>query len=505
MGRVIRIFDTTLRDGEQAPGCSMSIEEKIRVARSLARLKVDVIEAGFAVASPGDYKAVEQISELVTDCSVASLARAVPGDIEAAAAATKKAASPLVNVFIATSELHMKAKLGMTPEQVLERIASSVAYARKLSAAVEFSAEDATRSDPAFLAKAFAAAIRAGASVVNIADTVGYIAPKEMYDLVQYILQNTEGMEKALLSVHCHDDLGMAVANTLSAVLAGASQVDCAINGIGERAGNAALEEVVMALKVRPGLYDAETRVDSTALYRASRRLSQILSQPIPPNKAVVGANAFAHESGIHQHGVMQDKSTYEIMTPESVGQVADAGIILGKHSGKHALFERLSALGYRIPEAFHEDIFERFKRLCDNKKEVLDHDLEALVEAVSRVKEYYSLLSYKITSSNASASSAEIRLKAAGKELISYATASGPVLAAYQAIDRLSPIGMKLEDYSIRSVTEGQDAQGHVSVKVSSGSETVSGSGLSHDILEASVLAYVNALNKLLTLQEEG
>ncbi|MGI6665145.1 MAG: 2-isopropylmalate synthase [Christensenellaceae bacterium] len=502
MTRQIKIFDTTLRDGEQAPGFSMNIEEKLRMARQLARLRVDIIEAGFAISSLGDFASVEQISAVVQDSAVASLARAVEGDIEAAAAATRQAAHSVVNIFLATSPLHMEYKLRMQPEEVLSRISQSVAYARNLCGTVEFSAEDATRSDPAFLAEAFSLAIAAGADVINIADTVGYITPEEMKALIAYLFENVQGIEKALLSVHCHNDLGMAVANTLAAIEAGAGQVDCAVNGIGERAGNAALEEVVMALKTREDKYGAYTNIDSTQLYRTSSRLSQILTLPIPPNKAIVGKNAFAHEAGIHQHGVQQNRETYEIMTPASVGFVENK-IVFGKHSGKHALFERLFELGFRIPASMQEDIFERFKRLADQKKEITDYDLEALAESVSHTKEVYTLTDYRIFSSNIEESLAEVSLSANGKTLYARASASGPVLAAYQAIDKISPIAMHLDDYRIRSITEGQDAQGQVSVKVSAGEHTVSGSGLSVDILESSVLAYINALNKLLGMKE--
>lgn len=501
MARQIKIFDTTLRDGEQAPGFSMNIEEKLRMARQLSRLKVDIIEAGFAISSPGDFSSVEAIAMTVKDSAVASLARAVEMDIDAAVNATKKAEHPVVNLFLATSALHMEYKLRMQPEDVLTRITSSVAYARNKTAGVQFAAEDATRSDPAFLAAAFSRAIAAGANVVTIADTVGYILPEEMARLITYLKENVTGIEKAALAVHCHDDLGMAVANTLAAIEAGADQVDCAVNGIGERAGNAALEEVVMGIKTRNVALDAYTNIDTTQLYRTSRRLSQILALPIAPNKAIVGKNAFAHEAGIHQHGVQQNRETYEIMTPESIGLVENS-IVLGKHSGKHALVERLNELGFRLPDFMIDDLFERFKRLCDHKKDITDYDIEALAEAVSHTEEIFVLKDYRIVSSNTEASTAEIVLEAYGKELSATAEASGPVLAAYQAIDMLSPIKMNLDDYVIRSVTEGQDAQGQVSVKVSSGENTVSGSGLSYDILESSVLAYINALNKLLSME---
>ena len=496
----IKIFDTTLRDGEQSPGCSMNLNEKLKVARQLARLKVDIIEAGFAISSPGDFESVQRIANEVRDVRIASLARSVQKDIDAAAEALKGAADPCIHVFLATSPLHMRYKLHMSPEQVLESIEKSVAYARNLCADVEFSAEDASRSDRGFLSRALSLAIKAGASTVNIPDTVGYATPAEMEELVRYLLAHTEGMERACLSVHCHDDLGLGVANSLAAVAAGATQVECTINGIGERAGNASLEEIVMALKTRGDRYGAYTDIDTTQIFRTSRRLARIIGQPIPPNKAIVGANAFAHEAGIHQHGVLQNRATYEIMSPADVG-IAENNIVLGKHSGRHAFLERLVTLGYRLPDEIAEELFTKFKALCDKKKYITDFDVEALVDSISQTKKVFELENYKIVSGNQEDSMAMLTVKVNGERKTAAAQAAGPVLAAYQAIDSLSPIEMKLEDYSITSVTEGQDALGQVTVKVSSGGSTVAGRGLSLDILESSVLAYIHALNKLLSL----
>lgn len=496
----VKIFDTTLRDGEQSPGCSMNLNEKLKVARQLARLKVDVIEAGFAVSSPGDFESVQRIAQEVRGVIIASLARTVQKDIDAAAQALKGAESPRIHVFLATSPLHMQYKLHMSPEQVLESIEQAVQYARRLCPDVEFSAEDATRSDRDFLCQALSLAIRAGASTVNIPDTVGYATPGEMQELTRYVLAHTEGMEKAILSVHCHNDLGLGVANSLAAVGAGATQVECTVNGIGERAGNASLEEIVMALKTRRYCYHAYTQIDTRQLFRTSRQLARIIGQPIPPNKAIVGANAFAHEAGIHQHGVMQNRATYEIMSPEDVG-VTENNIVLGKHSGRHAFLERLATLGYHLPEEVAEELFAQFKALCDKKKYITDFDVEALVESISQTKKIFELENYKIISGNQEDSMAILTVKINGERKTAAAQAGGPVLAAYQAIDSLSPIQMKLEDYSIHSVTEGQDALGQVTVKVSAGGNTVSGRGLSFDILESSVLAYIHALNKLLSL----
>ena len=344
----IQIFDTPLRDGEQAPGCSMNIHEKTEMALALERLRVDTIEAGFAVSSPGDFEAVQRISRLVKDCRVASLCRALSGDIDASLAALREAAAPRVHIFIATSALHMEHKLRMTPQQVLESAVASIKYAKKYIDDVEFSAEDATRSDVAFLKRLFRAAIEAGATTVNVADTVGYATPNEFYRLIHAIRTGVEGIENVTLSVHCHNDLGMGVANSVSAIAAGATQVECTLNGIGERAGNAALEEIVMAVRTRRDLFGADTRIDTRQIYRATRLLSGITGVSVPPNKPVVGQNAFAHESGIHQHGVMQNALTYEIMTPESIGMPRNT-IILGKHSGRHAFEQQLETLGYDL------------------------------------------------------------------------------------------------------------------------------------------------------------
>ena len=378
--RLIKIFDTTLRDGEQAPGFSMDIREKLELALQLERLRVDVLEAGFAAASPGDLQSIKAIAGEVRDVCVCSLARARAGDIDAAWEAVRNAAAPRIHVFLATSPIHMEHKLRMTPKQVLEQVAAMVAFAKGYCSDVQFSAEDASRSDPGFLAEVFEAAIRNGATTVNVADTVGFSHPHEIKALFDTLAGRIDGIGGVTVSAHCHDDLGMAVSNSLAAVLGGAAQIECAVNGIGERAGNAALEEVVMALDVRRDAFGAQTKIDSTQLYRTSRLLQTITGVYVPPNKAIVGGNAFAHESGIHQHGVIAHRATYEIMNPASIG-LPGSNMVLGKHSGKHAFEERLNALGFNLSRMETESAFERFKLLADKKMEILDGDLEAIVE----------------------------------------------------------------------------------------------------------------------------
>ena len=375
----IKIFDTTLRDGEQSPGCSMNLSEKIEMAKQLEKLGVDIIEAGFAIASPMDHKSVQAIAGAVTDCTVASLARCTKGDIDAAWDAVKGAKHPRIHVFLATSDIHMKYKLQMSPEEVLRRITDMVGYAKSFCEDIEFSAEDASRSDWAFLAQCYTNAVTAGATTLNVPDTVGYSTPQEMAELITYLRQNVAGIENVDISVHCHDDLGMAVANSLACIKAGATQVECTVNGIGERAGNASLEEIVMALHTRRDFYDAETGINTKQIYRSSKLLSNITGVPIPPSKAVVGANAFAHESGIHQHGVIANAQTYEIMNSTDVG-IPQNTMVLGKHSGKHALRDKLASMGYELSDQELEKVFARFKILADKKKNITTADLAALV-----------------------------------------------------------------------------------------------------------------------------
>lgn len=498
--RKIRIFDTTLRDGEQSPGCSMDLYEKLEVARALEALGVDVIEAGFPVSSEGDFAAVSRIAAEIRGCSVTGLARALTGDIDAVWAAVRNGVSPLIHIFLATSPIHMQYKLRMTPDEVVQRAADAVAYAARFCSAVEFSAEDATRSDPDFLCRVFSAVIRSGATVVNIPDTVGYAAPSEMERLVRYIAEHTEGIEKAALSVHCHDDLGLATANSLAAVAAGVSQVECALNGIGERAGNAALEEVVMALKTRRDLLGAETGVHTRQIYHASRVLESIIHTPIPPNKPVIGENVFAHESGVHQHGVMAARETYEIFTPESIG-VPQSQIILGKHSGRHAFEERLVSLGYTALSAERiDELFEQFKRLCDKKKTITDRDIVSLAgRRLDSVPARYKLSSFVINSGNTIPATARITLETADGPVDCVAVGDGPVDACFKAIDSLVGGGFALSDYTIRAVTEGGDALGEAVIRLSRGDRRITTRGVSTDIIEASLKAYINAVNRLL------
>lgn len=500
--RQIKIFDTTLRDGEQAPGCSMNLSEKIEVAKQLETLGVDVIEAGFAISSPGDFKSVEKIAAEIKTCTVASLARATQKDITAAYEAVKHAAHPRIHVFIATSPIHMEYKLKKTPQEVLQQTAEAVAFAKGLCQDVEFSAEDATRSDPAFLAKVLQTAIDAGATVVNVPDTVGYAIPDEMFRLITELKQTVPNLHRAQLSVHCHNDLGMAVANSLAAVRAGADQVECSVNGIGERAGNAALEELVMALKTRGKTLDAFTGIDTKAIYRTSKLVYYVIGQTVPINKAIVGQNAFMHESGVHQHGVMAKRETYEIMSPQDIGLVQN-NMVLGKHSGKHALETRLREMGYHLTPEETDQYFERFKRLCDRKKAITDRDLEAMLSDRSQSEATYHLAGFEVHTSSSGTSSCIIRLTRQKETYEEVSLGDGPIDAAYNAIDKI--VGIEehtLEDYNIHSVSEGKDALGEVIVKLRVGSKKVTGRGLSTDVIESSILAYLNGIHKLIEMR---
>lgn len=493
----IKIFDTTLRDGEQSPGCSMNLQEKIEVARQLEKLGVDVIEAGFAIASPGDFQSVKTVAETVKNATVASLSRALKKDIDRAYEAVKGAVGPRIHTFIATSPIHMEYKLKMKPDDVLAQAADMVKYAKSLCADVEFSAEDASRSEPAFLYRVFEAVIKAGATCINVPDTVGYSLPDEFGALIKGVKENVRGIEKVDLSVHCHNDLGLAVANSLAAVQAGATQAECTINGIGERAGNAALEEIIMAIATRQDFFGYTTNINTKQIYNSSRLISAITGVPVQPNKAVVGKNAFAHEAGIHQHGVLANKKTYEIMTPESIGLPENA-IVLGKHSGKHAFAERLKELGYVIDEQRLSESFDRFKELADRKKEVSDLDLRALVELEQfEVPVDYEFDTFVINSGNKMTSTAVVKMIHDGQPIEEAATGDGPVDASFNAIERCIGESFVLEDYIVRSVTGGKDAQGEVVVKLSKDGKNVKGRGLSTDVVEASVKAYIDAINR--------
>ncbi|MGM0432775.1 MAG: 2-isopropylmalate synthase [Spirochaetota bacterium] len=504
MAERVWIFDTTLRDGEQAPGYSMNLDEKVRLARQLEALGVDTIEAGFAVASPGDFSAVKAVAESVKDCSVASLSRALKKDIDASWGAVQHAARPKIHTFIATSPIHMQYKLKATEEEVLAQAREMVSYARNLCDAVEFSAEDASRSDWEFLYRICEAVIDAGAEVVNIPDTVGYTTPDEFGQLIHALRNNVPNIDKAVISVHCHNDLGLAVANTLAAAKAGAKQLECTVNGIGERAGNAAVEELAMILATREDHYGLETGIRTREIHRTSRLLSSITGVSVQPNKAIVGANAFAHESGIHQHGMMANAQTYEIMTPESIG-LHENTMVLGKHSGRHAFVERVQNLGFHPEKEVVDDVFKQFKELADRKKIVSDRDIEALMEnRVSAVEEYYQLENFVINSGNAMTATASIALRYKdGSRLEDVSTGDGPVDAAFKAIERLAGVEYTLEDYTIHAVTGGKDAQGEVSVRIRSKDHVFKGRGLSTDVIEASIKACLHAVNRL--VQEEG
>ncbi len=497
----IRIFDTTLRDGEQSPGCSMNLTEKIEMARQLEKLGVDVIEAGFAIASPMDHKSVQTIAAAVSNCTVASLARCTKGDIDAAWDAVKEAKHPRIHVFLATSDIHMEYKLKMTREQVLERISSMVAYAKSFCDDIEFSAEDASRSDRAFLAQCYTNAVAAGATTLNVPDTVGYSTPQEMAELIAYLREHVEGIEKTDISVHCHDDLGMAVANTLACIKAGATQVECTVNGIGERAGNASLEEIVMALHTRRDFYEAETGINTRQIYNSSKLLSNITGVPIPPSKAIVGANAFAHESGIHQHGVISNAQTYEIMKSTDVG-IPQNTMVLGKHSGKHALREKLASMGYELDDQEMENVFARFKDLADKKKNITGSDIEALV--LHRRNAFIGtckLLGHVVNTGHGVPNTSYIKLQRGDEVLEDVAIGTGPLDASFQAINRM--LGMediRLESFSLNAVTDGEDAVGEAVVKLEDkNGATYTGTGLSTDIIESSIRAYVNGINKMM------
>lgn len=497
----IKIFDTTLRDGEQSPGCSMNLREKLEVAQCLEKLKVDVIEAGFAIASPGDFESVQSIAGIIKDCTVASLARSTKGDIDTAWEAVKHAADPRIHLFIASSPLHMEYKLKMTPEQVLERVAEMTAYAKKYTSNVEFSAEDATRSDLEFLAKVVRTAIRAGATVVNLPDTVGYTTPAEMRALIEYVLEHVEEAHEVELSVHCHNDLGMAVSNSLAGVLGGAAQIECTINGLGERAGNTSLEEVVMAMRTRPDIYNAATRIETTQIYRASKTVYDIIGQTAPLNKPIVGKNAFLHESGIHQHGVLANKKTYEILTPESVG-IRTNNLVLGKHSGKHAFESRLREMGYELSQEELVRCFAEFKTLSDKKKTITDADLEALVSHNTRAVESengYKLDWFAVHTTNFTTACCTVSLKRGEERFEEVCLGDGPIDAAFQAIDKITkPVEHSFEIFSINSISEGKDTLGDVTVKLSANGRHFSGHGLSTDIIQAGILAYIDATNKM-------
>ena len=497
MDKII-IFDTTLRDGEQSPGASLTIREKLRIARRLEKLGVDVIEAGFPIASEGDFKAVSTVARKVRGTVVAGLARCLEKDIEAAARALETAARPRIHVFLATSRIHRQFKLHKAKAEIIKQAVKSVQQARKYCDDVEFSPEDASRTELAFLSRVVEEVIRAGAGTVNIPDTVGYSNPEEFGEIIRYLKKKVSNISRAVISVHCHNDLGLAVASSLSAVKNGARQVECTINGLGERAGNAALEEVVMALKVRKDFWGVETGIDTRRIYQTSRLVSHLTGISVQRNKAIVGENAFAHEAGIHQDGILKERTTYEIMRPEDVG-VPTSKLVLGKHSGRHAFQEKLRALGYSLDEQELEKAFVAFKLLADKKKNVFNDDIEALVdEQITRLPRGFQLEYLNVVSGTQTVPTATVRLRKGDKVFQDASTGDGPVDAACRAIDRITGIRGKLSHYELKALSEGKDAVGQVSVVVVSGKRSAPGRGSSTDITEASVKAYLNGINKL-------
>ena len=497
----IVIFDTTLRDGEQTPGVNLNLDEKLDIARQLERLGVDIIEAGFPAASPGDFEAVSAVSQNV-GCTVAALCRCVPGDIKKGWEAVCKGKKPRLHVFLATSDIHMKYKLKMEPDEVLRRAVEGVELACSLCSDVEFSCEDASRSEPKFLYRILEAVIDAGAKTVNIPDTVGYAMPHEFGGLIRGIADNVPNIGKAVISVHCHDDLGLAVANTLSAVENGAMQIETTINGLGERAGNCSMEEVVMAIATRGPLFNIGHGIDTTRIYRTSQRVAKLSGIPVSPLKAIVGANAFAHESGIHQHGVLENPMTYEIMTPQSVGKTENT-MVLGKLSGRHAFGDRLEKMGYCLNEDELNAAFKEFKDLADRKKTITDEDLDAIADhTASQVLDYYSLDSFQVQAGNKVSAVASVILRHGEQEFTEAATGDGPVDAVCNAAMRIVGGDWPLESYDIKAVTGGMDALGEVTVRVRNGESVYTGRGLSTDVIEASALAYINAINRALAVK---
>ena len=500
----VGIFDTTLRDGEQSPGASMSLEEKLRIAEALEALGVDIIEAGFPIASGGDFEAVREVARNIRGSVICGLARASKKDIERAAEALEPAERKRIHTFIATSGMHMKYKLQMSEDEVLEAIAESVSHARNFTDDVEWSCEDATRTDPDFMCRAVELAIKSGANTVNIPDTVGYTLPEEYIEIVSRLKARVPNIDKAVISTHCHNDLGLAVANSLAGVKAGARQVECTVNGLGERAGNAALEEIVMAIRTRQDLMPYDTGVDTTEITRASRLVSAVTGFVVQNNKAVVGANAFAHESGIHQDGMLKHSGTYEIMTPESVG-LTKSSLVMGKHSGRHAFAEKLKELGYDIGGNALEDAFQRFKALADKKKQVFDEDVIALVDdELLRGDDRIRLEDLKIACGTKGPQTAELTLSIDGEEKTTTAEGDGPVDATFNAIHALFPHEAELQLYQVHAVTGGTDAQAEVTVRLEEAGKTVNGVGADTDTLVASARAYVNALNKLLVKRQK-
>jgi 2-isopropylmalate synthase len=502
----IIIFDTTLRDGEQSPGCAMNLEEKLRMAKLLDELGVDVIEAGFPIASPGDWEAVNEIAKTVKNAVVCGLSRAIKGDIEASGLAIKPAKRKRIHTFISTSPLHMKHKLQMPPERVLEAIQESVSFARKFTDDVEWSAEDASRTEDDFLCRAVEIAIKSGATTINIPDTVGYAIPEEYGAKIRMLFERVPGIEKVIISTHCHNDLGLAVANSLAGVAAGARQVECTINGIGERAGNAALEEIIMAMRTRADMLPYKNNIDTTKITKISRTLSAITGFSVQPNKAIVGANAFAHASGIHQDGMLKNVLTYEIMTPESVG-LHESKLVMAKHSGRHAFKTKLQELGFELGDNALQEAFARFKLLADKKKEIFEEDLIALVEdEILHESETIKFVSMQVQAGTKGPQVAELTLDMDGEEKYVRVEGNGPVDAIFKAVRELVPHeGASLQLYQVHAVTGGTDAQAEVTVRLEDeNGKTINGHAADIDTLVASARAYVNALNKLFVKRQQ-
>jgi len=498
MDKII-IFDTTLRDGEQAPGASLNQREKLEIAEALTQLGVDIIEAGFPISSEGDFAAVKAVARTIKGPVICGLARAIKKDIDAAYEAVKSSKRPRIHVFLATSKIHMKYKLKKAEDEILRLAVWSTKYAKKYCSDIEFSPEDATRTERQFLFKVVEAVIDAGATTVNIPDTVGYTEPTEYGGLIQAIKENVPNVDRAIISVHCHNDLGLAVANSLEAIKNGARQVECTINGIGERAGNASLEEIVMAVKTRKDIFGAlDTGIVTNQIYKVSRLVSKLTGFAVAPNKAIVGGNAFRHESGIHQDGVLKERSTYEIIKPQDVGFYG-IGLVLGKHSGRHAFSERLKTLGFHLTSQQLNKAFVRFKQLADKKKNIFDDDLMAIVEdEIRAVKPLWQLDSFVVNSGSQITPTATVRLKKKGNTFFASSGGDGPVDACFKAIDKMTSIKVKLQDYRLEAVTSGRDALGEVSLKLDAKGKTASGRGSSTDIIESSVRAYLDAINKL-------
>ncbi|MFH1594340.1 MAG: 2-isopropylmalate synthase [Candidatus Omnitrophota bacterium] len=493
----IIIFDTTLRDGEQSPGASLNNKEKLEIAKQLEALNVDIIEAGFPISSPGDFNAVRTVAREIKKVGVCALARAVKEDIDAAYRAVKYARRPRIHVFLATSEIHMKYKLKKAKGEILKAAVQAVKYARRKVSDIEFSPEDASRTEKEFLYEVIEAVIAAGAGTVNIPDTVGYSVPYEFGLLIKGIKENVPNIDKAIISVHCHNDLGLGTSNSLAAALNGARQIECTINGIGERAGNASLEEIVMSIATRKDIFNFDTKIRAKRIYKTSRLVSKLTGITVQPNKAIVGANAFAHEAGIHQDGLLKERRTYEIIKPEDVG-FQETKLVLGKHSGRHALKARLNRLGYTLSDKELHGAFFRFKKLADKKKEIFDDDLATIVEdEIGTTPEIYKMVSFYVLSGNKVTPSATVTLEHKGKNLIVNSTGDGPVDACYKAVEKMVDVKPRLLAYNLTAVTAGKDALGEVSVRLKIEKQEVNGRGASTDVVEASLKAYLNALNK--------